>query len=161
MIQKRFSDILSQTITYALISQIFFVFVSIVMNEFNWINDWFLVWIQFLKDCQIFKNWFNYRTNRSLESNRSDEAETGTSDGDDTSIAEIMNLGDYKEIFQSRRECKPSLSYPLFSLHFVSIFFILIVKWYVFCFYQKICLTAQYAEPLPKWFHLFQMIRFL
>ncbi|XP_054165433.1 katanin p80 WD40 repeat-containing subunit B1-like isoform X2 [Oppia nitens] len=40
----------------------------------------------------------------SLESNRSDEAETGTSDGDESSLAEIMSLGDYKEIFKSRRE---------------------------------------------------------
>ncbi|CAG2161528.1 unnamed protein product [Oppiella nova] len=48
---------------------------------------------------------------RSLESNRSDEAETGTSDGDESSLAEIMNIGDYKEIFQSRRECKPRINH--------------------------------------------------
>ncbi len=56
---------------------------------------------------------------RSLESNRSDEGETGTSDGDDTSIAEIINIGDYKEIFQCKRECKPYFVYRTFFLNYL------------------------------------------
>ena len=46
---------------------------------------------------------------RSLEYKPSDEGETGTSDGDDNSLAEIKNLGDYREIFIARRECKNQL----------------------------------------------------
>lgn len=62
---------------------------------------------------------------RSLESNKSEECETGTSDeaGDECSLAEIKNVGDYKEIFQPRQECM------LYNMHeqidFYYLFFIL------------------------------------
>lgn len=40
----------------------------------------------------------------SLDSNRTEDNDTNTSDGDDSSMAEIINSGDYREIFHSKRQ---------------------------------------------------------
>ncbi len=41
-----------------------------------------------------------------MESNRSEDNDTGISDGDDNSLAEIKNMGDFREIFTAKRECE-------------------------------------------------------
>lgn len=99
-----------------------------------------------LRQRQSTRKSFNFdQTNKtckqleSLDSNRTEDNDTNTSDGDDSSMAEIINSGDYREIFHSKRQCMDYLnrSFALYCLFLSSpllLFFLFLCFAYNFDF---------------------------